>query len=101
VSSFDFQRGATAVGDGNVVDVSASEIGVQVTISGVATVAFEGSIDGVTFFALEAVPSGGGASVTTATASGLFRVLAPFSKVRARVSAFTSGSVDALASVPG
>lgn len=61
------------------------------TFSG--TVTFEGSVDGTNYVAIAAEPIGGGSSVTTATAAGIWRVRAGgLHSVRARVSTYTSGT---------
>lgn len=66
----------------------------QLTGIGSLTMAFEATIDGVNFFAIPAFPVGGGAAVTTTTANGQWTCnTVGFFQVRARCSAFTSGSV--------
>lgn len=69
-------------------------VGFQLTGTFVATLTFEASLDGVTWVAINGNPQPTGAAATTATAAGI--VLVPcsgFSQVRARVSAWTSGSI--------
>lgn len=67
---------------------------VQITGTWVATVQFEGSADGANFFALNAQPVVGGAFVTSSTANGQWLVgVAGCAQVRARCSAFTSGTI--------
>jgi hypothetical protein len=59
-----------------------------------ATVTFEASHDGVTYTPVAATPAAGGADVTSSAANGAWRVRATgFHSVRARVSAFTSGTI--------
>lgn len=69
---------------------------VQLAGTFVATVQFEGSVDGTHFVAVNAVPITGGAAVTSATGAGVWQVQAVgLAAVRARVSAYTSGTVTA------
>lgn len=57
------------------------------------TITFEASVDGTTFAALPVTPIAGGATVTTATAAGIWYVdTQGFAVVRARCSAYTSGT---------
>jgi hypothetical protein len=92
---------SVAVGNGAELKVEGFEsASFQISGTFVATLTFEGSVDWTTLFAVPAYPSDGGAAATTATAPGLWRVnCASFSEVRARISAYTSGSVtvDAMA----
>lgn len=60
-----------------------------------ATVTFEGTSDGVNWYAIPMTPYAGGSSSSTATAAGLwFSPCAGLQAYRARVSAFTSGAVQ-------
>jgi hypothetical protein len=74
---------------------------VQVTISNTATVTFEGSIDGgATYFALGLALSTTAAIASAPTATGTYYMPAgfpPLTNFRARVSAWTSGTVDVVA----
>lgn len=71
--------------------------GVQIQLTGtwVATVSFQGSVDGTTWVAALAYPIGtvNGAPVTEATANGSWTIPINAPYVRARVTAYTSGSV--------
>ena len=74
---------------------------VQVTGTWVATLSFEGTVDGTNWFALNAVPPTTGIPVTTTTANGQWSIeVSALSSFRVRVSAYTSGTavVSALAS---
>ena len=71
-------------------------IGLQLAGTFSATVEFEGSIDGTTFVSMVLAPSTGGAGATSATSAGVWTGSAGGLRfIRARVSAYTSGSVDA------
>lgn len=60
----------------------------------VGTIVFEASLDGATFFAVNAVNVASGAIVVNTTANGIFKVdSAGYQVVRARCSVFTSGSI--------
>ena len=65
----------------------------------VATIAFQGTVDGANWFALGAVPVGAGANATpvsTTTAPGAWFVLcAGLAQIRVLASAYTSGSATA------
>jgi hypothetical protein len=90
------QSAAGATGNGAAVDMGGVEaLSVAVAGTFVATVAFEGTIDGATFFAVGLTPMAGGAAVTTATAPGQWYLtpVVALLQFRARVSAFTSGAV--------
>lgn len=68
---------------------------IQVTAIGTQTLVFEGSTDGVNFYALTVFPIGGftGAPITSTTATGQWVfVCAGMYQVRVRCSAYTSGS---------
>ena len=94
-----FQSAAAATGNGVAIDCgSQATLGIQVTITDTATVTVETSIDGTTFSATPVFNKATGALVTTVgaiTATGEYIV--PLSgvcaKVRARISAFTAGTV--------
>lgn len=76
---------------------------VQLAGTWVATLTFEVTADGVTWVAVNAVQSNGSSVVTTATTPGAYVIaIAGFRLVRVRVSAFTSGAIDATVSAdPG
>jgi hypothetical protein len=73
-----------------------SAVGYQITGTFVGTISFEGTIDGSTFVPVAAVPAAVmpyGTPVTSATAPGIWTVYsAGFMGVRARCSAYTSGT---------
>jgi hypothetical protein len=68
---------------------------IQVTAIGTQTLVFEGSTDGVNFYALTVFPIGGftGAPISSTTATGQWIVVcAGMYQIRTRCSAYTSGS---------
>jgi hypothetical protein len=72
----------------------ANAASVQITGVFVATVQFEGTVDGSNWFSVNAIVITTGALVTSATATGQWQVdVAGFSGFRVRCSAFTSGTV--------
>lgn len=75
-------------------DSFTSEIGVQIVGSGLTgTLVVEGSNDAATWVAMSMEPWGGGSAVTSATASGAWRVPSSGVRlVRVRMSAYTAGS---------
>jgi len=71
--------------------------GVALQLSGTftLTVQFEATVDGQTWVSLRMLPSNSTSAVTNATATGAWSAnVAGFKLLRARVSAFTSGSAD-------
>lgn len=69
-------------------------IGLQLTGTWTGTVTFEATIDGLTWVALNMVPSNSATPASTATANGAFSAnVAGYTTVRARFSTATSGSV--------
>ena len=85
------------MGNGQAINTMSGYAWMTVDISGTfsATVAFEGTIDDTNWFAVGLQPWAGGALVTTATAIGQFKLPTDLllNKFRARVSAWTSGTV--------
>ena len=77
-----------------VIDVrKAGAVGLQLVGTFVGTIEFEGSINGGTFVALNLVPSNSATAATSATAVGAWSGnIGGYSVVRARSSAWTSGS---------
>jgi Zn-dependent M28 family amino/carboxypeptidase len=66
---------------------------VQITGTFVGTLSFEATVDGTNYVPVAAEPVAGGASVTSATGPGLWRIRAGgFHSLRVRCSAFTSGA---------
>lgn len=92
------QNAVAAVGNGTAILMQGYN-GLTLEVSGafVATVSFEGSIDGgVTYFAVGLKTAADGAAVTSAAAVGAFKLPADgprLTHLRARVSAYTSGNV--------
>lgn len=69
-------------------------VGIQLTGTWTGTVTFEASIDGVTFVALNMVPSNSATPASTATSTGAWTAnVAGYLLVRARFSTATSGTV--------
>ena len=91
------QNAAAALGNGTAVSLKGySAATVEVTGTFVGTVTFEGTIDDASWFALGLKTAADGAAVTTATAAGAFKLpsdAVALSQLRARVSAYTSGSI--------
>ena len=91
-----FQSGAVAIGNGTVQDVTGYDIlTLNVTISATATVTYEGSIDGTNWITTPFYLMNGQANNSSASSiSGLRFAITGFKFFRARVSAWTSGTVD-------
>lgn len=88
------QTAAAATGNGEELDMNGFNVALfHVTGSFSATITWEATVDGTNWAAWPAINSSG-ASATTATATGLYRMdVFAASAVRARVSAYTSGNV--------
>jgi hypothetical protein len=68
-------------------------VGIQITGTLSATITFEGTVDGTNYVALNCLPSNSGTAASTATAVGAFTVSSGgYAAIRARCSAYTSGS---------
>jgi hypothetical protein len=92
------QNAIDATADGQALDTS-NLGGASIQLSGTfsATVTFEGTTDGLTWVAILATNRTTGSAATTTTAAGIFFIAAQgLVKVRARVSAYTSGNVTAV-----
>lgn len=92
-----FQTGATAIGNGTANDVSGyATLSIDVVISGTATVSFEVSNDNTNYFAIAftITSSSSTNTVVSATNRGLRFNVSAFKWFRARISAYTSGTVD-------
>lgn len=91
------QNAATATGNGTLLTVTGYGTAlVYVTGTFVATITFEGTADGTNFHAINATQVGASTIATTATTTGLYRLsVAGLTSIRARISAYTSGSVTA------
>ncbi len=98
------QNAATATGNGTVLNVLGMST-VAVTITGIttATITFEVSEDGTNWASVNAIQSGTNTVATTATSNGDYVAsCAGFQSFRARISAYTSGTITATAhAVPG
>jgi hypothetical protein len=70
----------------------------QITSAGVATVTYEATLDGVNWLPIVGTPVGGGTFVSTSTTTAVlqFQVTGCLA-FRARVSAYTSGTVTGVA----
>jgi hypothetical protein len=72
---------------------SVGSVGIQVTGTFSATITFEATVDGTNYVALNCLPSNSSTTASTATAAGAFTVSSGgYAAVRARCSAYTSGS---------
>ncbi len=89
------QAAAGATGNGTaIITADAAALVMQIAGTFVGTVSFEANIDNTNWVAIQAVNLGDGSVATTATASGLFGcIVAGLYAVRARVSAWTSGTI--------
>lgn len=101
------QAAAVATGNGAPVIVTAvdgaySYIAMQITGITTATITFEGTIDDTNWVALNTTNLGTGVAATEATANGLYGVtVLGLTRVRARVSAWTSGTIYVTGNVVG
>ena len=92
--------GATATGNGEILELNSEFGGLSVQISGItsATITFEGTVDGANWVAQRAVNKATGAVATTATADGIYLFdVVGIRKFRARISAYVSGTIKATA----
>ena len=89
------QSAAVATGNGSALDVEElATIAMQVTGTFVGTVTFEATVDNTNYVAVQVANANDGAVTTTATAPGIFVCsVAGYQKVRARVSAWSSGNI--------
>lgn len=90
------QNAVAATGNGTAINLKGFRAQtIEVTGTFVATVTFEGTIDDTSFFAVALTPVTQGVPVSTATAPAAFKLPrdVALSQIRARVSAFTSGTV--------
>lgn len=92
---------ATAVNEDVLPSLDAEEykfISIQLVGTWVATVTFEGSNDNTTFYSIATTdPSANGTGQTTATINRVVKVPVLTKYIRARVSAYTSGTISAVA----
>ena len=96
------QAAAAATGDGTALSVAGfSSVALQLSGTFVGTVTWEGTVDGANWIALAVADlnSTTRARATTATAPGLFLLdgVGGLQRLRARVSAYTSGNVTVTA----
>lgn len=93
------QSAAVATGNGAVMDVAGLHwLTVQVAGITTATITWEVSVDGTTWFGILAAPPTTGTGALTATADGAFSVnVAGFPLFRARISAWSSGAITVTA----
>lgn len=97
---FALHTGSTATGDGEIFALKSEFGGLSVQIIGItsATITFEGTVDGANWVAQRAVNKATGAVATTATADGIYLFdVVGIRKFRARISAYTSGTIMATA----
>jgi len=90
------QAAAAGTGNGIVLDTrQVNQMFVEISGTFVGTVTFEASVDGTNFFAIGLKTAADGAAVTSATAPGQWKMIADtvIASFRARVSAFTSGTI--------
>ena len=97
------QNAATANGNGNTLSVLGMGTA-TFTVTGtnvstfVATVNFQGSEDGINFYALTVTPSNSSTGVTSTTTTGIFTVgVAGLQLIRATVSGYSSGTITVTA----
>lgn len=92
------QAAAVAVGNGTILPVTGYGTSlIQITGTFVGTIAFEGTEDGTNYVSVAATQLGASSISSIATAPGIYRsVVAGLTNIRARISAYTSGSITAL-----
>lgn len=93
------QSAAVAVGNGTAVstvdvDGAFTVLAMQVTGISTATITFEATIDDTNWVAVQVTNLNDGSESTTATADGIYRLTClGLNQVRARISAWTSGTI--------
>lgn len=95
------QSAASATGNGTALAVSGYGVAtIEVTGTFVGTITWEGSRDGgTTYYSVDATAIGGSVA-TTATTTGLYTIsVNALTHIRARVSAYTSGSITVVANL--
>lgn len=94
----DISQTGTIAANGQTVGLSfggRATFNFQLTGTWVGTILFEGTLDGSTYYTLEAIPVGAGAVVASTTVNGAWSVeSAGFSNLRARSTAWTSGTAS-------
>jgi len=90
-----FQSAAVANANGTALSVGGlPAVGVQVEGITTATVTFEGTIDGSTWYAVQGVNATTGAMATSTTADGLFQVpVTGYDQLRCRISGYSAGTI--------
>ena len=90
------QKSLTAAQDALTLEVrGAGAVGLQLTGTWSGTVSFEASIDGATYVAFNMVPSNSATAASSATAAGCWSAnCGGYAIVRARCSAYTSGTIN-------
>ncbi len=93
------QSSAAATANGTAVPVAGwSAVSLQVSGTFVGTITFEGTLDDTNWVSLQGANVADGAVGTTATAAGIYTIpCVGLSQFRARVSAWTSGTITAIA----
>lgn len=95
------QSAAAATGNGTALNVTGYNVATaEVTGTFVGTITWEGSRDGgTTYYSIDATAIGGSVA-TTATTTGLYTLsVKALTHIRARVSAYTSGSITVAANL--
>lgn len=92
------QNAATAIGNGVVLSTTSyGTASIQITGVFVGTITFEGTQNGVDYDFLAATKLGASSIASTATGPGIYRLaVANLTNIRARISAYTSGSITAV-----
>lgn len=90
-----FHDSVVVTAAGTAMDVRGlSSVGIQAEGITTATITFQGTIDGSTWYAIQAVNQNDGSVATTTTADGLFMVpVAGLKQVRANLTSWTAGTV--------
>lgn len=99
-SGLDITTAAVSAANSDLFSVAtgtSTYFSVQLTGTWVGTVTFQASNDNSTWYSTAAISVGSGAYVNTATAVGMYYIPATGKYIRARVTAYTSGSVTASA----
>ena len=89
------QKAAAAQGNGTVMEVKGlANMAMQVTGTFSGTITFEATVDNTNWVSIQVVNIADGTVSTTATAAGIYQCgVAGLTKVRARVSAWASGTI--------
>lgn len=97
------QSAATATGNGTALATTDAANGAHTTltmqVAGIttATITFEATVDGSNWVAVACTNLNDGTAATTATANGLYRLTClGLVSVRARISAYTSGTITVI-----